>query len=443
MISESQSNSPWLSRLFSVLVLFQATGCSLFRPPVPDAIPVYHARSETESLRAGAAVVDITPSENLWMGGYGILRMSEGVHDALYARVLVLESGDLRLGLVALDLVGLQYQDVLSIREGLEGIDPRHVVVASTHTHSGPDTIGIWGFPPFVSGVDEQYAEQVKGGVLEAYQTALKSLRPVEVAYGAKDVSETGILKNIRRPGVVDREIVVLHVREAGGGPTVATVVEVGCHPEVLGDWNRQITADFPHWTVAKVEAELGGVAIYVSGALGAMVTPDVLRREPPNPAEEWSEAERVGNHLGGDALSVVGSFGEYRSGDGLRLWHAPMFLRNQNFQYDLIRWTGLIERQAYGSGYFRTEVNLWQVGRFRLATIPGEMTPGLGLRVKRALAGEPTMLVGLANDELGYLLPAAEYDLPIYEYERTLCAGPDTADRIVRRLEDLGLLAE
>lgn len=436
-------SSEWRGRCAAVLltVIHGLTGCSLFRP-IPESIPTHHARASTDVFVAGAAAVDITPAHDVWLGGYGALRTSDGVHDPLYARALVLKRGDIEMAIVAVDVVGIQRQDILRIQKRFDGIDPRHVLIVSTHNHSGPDTLGLWGFPPFVSGVDNDYREKMESGILEALHQAQANVRPAAVGYGSVIVDPRGLVTNLRRPGVVDREVVVLHVREADTQATIATLTELGCHPEVLGHWNKQITADFPHWTIKQLEHELGGTAIYVSGALGGMAVPDLERTEPPDEEKEWQEAERIGLLLAKHSSHVVRSIRQYDATPDIALWHAPLFIPNRNFGYELVRWTGVLHRDRYRWGYFLTEVNLWQIGTFRLATVPGEITPALGLRIKRNAVGEPTMLVGLANDEIGYLLPSVDYDLPMYEYERTLCPGYDAADRIVQRLEDLSLLA-
>jgi hypothetical protein len=263
------------------------------------------------------------------------------------------------------------------------------------------------------------------------------------VGFGAIQAEAEGLLDNLRRPGVVDREVVVLHVREVGGGATIATVTELGCHPEVMSSSNKKITSDFPHWTLSRLQKQLGGVGIYVSGALGGLVTPDVERSEPRDEEQEWAEAERVGNLLADYTLEVVSAIEHYDSGPQMAVWHAPLYLANRNHLYEVVRWTGVLDRDRYRWGYLLTEVNLWQIGAFRMATVPGEITPDLGLRIKKTSGGRPTMLVGLANDELGYLLPESEYALPLYSYERGLCPGYDSATRIVRRLEDVALLME
>jgi hypothetical protein len=431
-----------LQRVGLALLLLGLVGCSFFNP-MPATVPVYHGSAEGGTLEAGAAVVDITPHTDLWLGGYGMMRTSQGVHDSLYARAVVLKRGELEMALVAVDLVGIQRQHILEIQEELDGLDPRHVVIASTHNHSAPDTLGLWGFPPFVTGIDSDYLSTVKAGILEALRLARANLRPAEVGFGAIQAEAEGLLDNLRRPGVVDREVVVLHVREVGGGATIATVTELGCHPEVMSSSNKKITSDFPHWTLSRLQKQLGGVGIYVSGALGGLVTPDVERSEPRDEEQEWAEAERVGNLLADYTLEVVSAIEHYDSGPQMAVWHAPLYLANRNHLYEVVRWTGVLDRDRYRWGYLLTEVNLWQIGAFRMATVPGEITPDLGLRIKKTSGGRPTMLVGLANDELGYLLPESEYALPLYSYERGLCPGYDSATRIVRRLEDVALLME
>ena len=88
---------------------------------------------------------------------------------------------------------------------------------------------------------------------------------------------------------------------------------------------------------------------------LRGLVGPDVERSEPPDPEQEWREAARVGRRLADHGLDVIRSFTAYESAPELALWHAPIYLRNENWKYDLVRWTGVLERQLYGSGYFRS----------------------------------------------------------------------------------------
>ena len=423
------------------LVFLASSGCGIFLPPVPREIPTYVNYSAEGVFLAGAAKVEITPTDSVWMGGYGILRSSEGVHDPLYARALVFKRGNLRFALVSVDLVGIQRQDLLRFFENLD-FPPGQIVVCSTHNHSGPDTIGFWGLPPVYSGQDSEYMKIVFCGIRRALKEASENLRPAEIAATAVTVDPVGIMKNIRRPEVVDRELVAVHIREQGGGKTIATLVELGCHSEVLGRTNNLLTADFPGWVVARLEAKMGGVGVYVVGAVGGLVSPD-NPDDPERSDDDWPEAEKLGLRVADLAISGLKQSLRYDSSPAITLWHAPLYLQVENFLYKLARFMGLFNRDLYRGNYVLTEVNVWEIGGLRIATVPGEITPDLGLRIKKALSGNVSMLIGLANDELGYILPEADYDLRIYSYERTLCPGKKAGDIILRRIEDLMLIHE
>jgi len=95
-------------------------------------------------LYAGVGETNITPPPDVWMAGYS-LRSSPavGVHDDLFARALVLDDGEFRMGLVAMDLVSLDFELVQRIREGVSaqaGIPGEALLLNATHTHGGPGT---------------------------------------------------------------------------------------------------------------------------------------------------------------------------------------------------------------------------------------------------------------------------------------------------------------
>ena len=115
---------------------------------------------------------------------------------------------------------------------------------------------------------------------------------------------------------------------------------------------NRQITSDFPAWTRSQLEADLGGVGIFVSGALGGLMTPDVDEHS-------YAEAERLGRQVGASGVDVVRELTGYEREPELALWHAPLVLRNQNWRYDVVKATGILDRRFYRGGHLVTEVNL------------------------------------------------------------------------------------
>lgn len=438
--AEKQSMKLLPRSLLLLIGLALLPGCSLFRAAVPDEIPILHTHAPPGPLLAGAAVVDISPTEPVWMAGYGPLRTSTGVHDPLYARTVVLERGETLCAIVAVDLIGIQRQDLLKIHEQLPApFEPHNVLVVATHNHAGPDTLGLWGLPPIISGLEEDYLHgTVTQGIAQSLEQAYKSRRRAELAATSRRVEAEGLMKNLRRQGLLDRELTVMQVRDVENQDPIATLLALACHPETLGRENTEITADFPAVTIAELEKD-GGVGIYVSGALGGLVTPD---SQHDSVAQEWQECERVGQQLLAETRAAVAALPKFDPQPAVQLWHSPLYLENQNYRYDIVRFTGLLDREFFGSGYFLTEVNLWALGGLRICTIPGEITPDLGLLIKATCGGEPNMLIGLANDELGYLLPEDDFHLPIYDYERTLCVSAASGRLIAERIAVLAQLA-
>src|SRR5215472_1636598 len=113
-------------------------------------------------LRAGAAKTVVTPDvhrKKIYMAGFGHNRIATGVHDDLYVRCLALQAGGQILVVCSVDVIGLFYDDVLKIREQVKVQAPEvsHLIVAATHVHEGPDTLGLWGPDPLHSGIDENY----------------------------------------------------------------------------------------------------------------------------------------------------------------------------------------------------------------------------------------------------------------------------------------------
>ncbi len=114
---------PLLAFLFAAAVL----------APTPSANAV---------VKVGLGDTIITPPIGMAMAGYARTKPSDGVHDDLHARSLVVE-GDNGESTVLMTLgviyVSRSYFD--RIREGINkstGIPVKNIIISCTHTHSGP-----------------------------------------------------------------------------------------------------------------------------------------------------------------------------------------------------------------------------------------------------------------------------------------------------------------
>ncbi|HSJ87065.1 MAG TPA: hypothetical protein VK909_07635 [Anaerolineales bacterium] len=111
-------------------------------------------------MNVGFAQSVITPSlkKPVFPAGFGTDRRAQTVHDDLYARAVAMQSDQTTMVLVALDLIGFMKTDVQEVIECMHKSHPQgQIVIASTHTHHGPDTMGTWGPDWNTCGVELKY----------------------------------------------------------------------------------------------------------------------------------------------------------------------------------------------------------------------------------------------------------------------------------------------
>jgi neutral ceramidase len=245
------------------------------------------------SLLAGAATANITPQIGVPMGGYSARQgMSAGVHDRLFARTVVFSDDSTDLVISVCDLVGVGERIVSRVRalaHSEMGIPAGNVLVAATHTHSGPLEVNPDELTP--------YAEAVAQGVLRSIRDAKQAARPVSLKAGRAEV--TSISQNRRDPdGPIETLATVLAAAPADGGRPDITLVNYACHSTVLEHDNMEYSPDFPGAMVRFLEREVGGTAVYLQGAAGN-INPVWMRHD-------FAEVERVGGILGAAATQVV-----------------------------------------------------------------------------------------------------------------------------------------
>ena len=97
--------------------------------------------------------------------------------------------------------------------------------------------------------------------------------------------------------------------------------------------------------------------------------------------------------------------------------------------------------------GHLTTEVNLIKIGGLWLATVPGELLPKLGLQLKvwmKEAGAQVTGVIGLANNEVGYILPVEDFKYPLNpfkpgkHYEETNSIGKGIATSVMDALREV-----
>lgn len=350
-------------------------------------------------LRAGAARVEITPPLGTPLGGYAnrFGKGAVGVHDPIWAKALVLDDGEVRLGIVCSDLVGTNPEMAARVaRES--GFAPDRLLVCASHTHSGP---GAYGKPAFavltLGGYRQEVFDRLTGGMVRALREAEQALRPAALAAGEKPLPRFS--RNRRGLALRDPALWVLRVEGADGRP-LAALVNLTAHGTVLSEKNLEFSGDWMGFTQAFLEREVPGlVALYTNGAEG-----DISPNLPPG-ASGFDGARAHGELGGREALEV------YRT---LRPEpQAKLGVRNAALPLPESSGAALI-----GAGK-ETRLQTMTIGDSLLIAVPGEMTVQLGLALKehaRKQGVAHPVIVGLANDHLGYFLTRAEFRKGGYE---------------------------
>ena len=389
---------------------------------------------------AGADVRTITPridsgAPPVFLAGFEGDRRAIGVEHDLCVRALAISAGEgtRPFVLAVCDLIGLVRPDTLAIRSEVAELEA-DVVVASTHTHSGPDTIGLWGPDPATRGVDEAWLAVTRGRVADAVRAAVEAMEPASVRIATTTVD--GVIANYRDPEIVDPQVGALAVDRRADGTAIATLANVGCHPEVLDGGSTLLSPDMAGACARALEGARGGVGFWVSGDLGGMQSPVEGPRTP-------EEAERKGRRCADAALAALADTPRdpdpavrYRS-DVVRL---PLW--NPSYRAGIA--AGLLPGAVAPDGTIETEVGILDLGSSRWVCWPGEVLPRLGVESKRRLDTPFPFFVGLANDELGYILDRddfvepADWDDPGDRYEESMSVGPDTGPLLLAALDGL-----
>jgi neutral ceramidase len=239
-----------------------------------------------EGLRAGAARIDVTPTQPVALAGYASrTNLSQGIHDPLSARALAFEQDGARLVLVSLESLGFYNQTAQPLREailGACGLKPSELFLCAIHTHSAP-TLTL--DPDHGPAPNVEYTRNLSDKLVAVVRTALERLTPVQIGFGAgsspvgvsrREVVQdsAGRTKTVlgRNPSILtDREVQVLKVVRAQGGDVTAALYAYNVHSTSLGPRNYLVSGDIHGLSAQFVEQYLGegAVAPEFAGASG------------------------------------------------------------------------------------------------------------------------------------------------------------------------------
>lgn len=361
-------------------------------------------------LKAGVGKAEITaPLEVgiLMSSGRGLWQPFEGVRLPLYARAAIVQCGEKRMAIVALDLIGLAGEAV----GGMDGFRRRVVdasggavaaddlVLASSHTHSAPESIALTDLrhtQPF-----HQWIDRLARQIGSALQSAASDLRPCRFAVAEQPAPGIGINRRIRTTkgimsawadiapdtvvgpeGPTDDVVRVAALLDRGERP-LAIFVNATAHP-VLEMCLPEVSPDFPGEMAIDLERRYpGSMALFLQGACGN-INPPKMERSPANAAAH-------GRSLAGFVDEALGKLKPVSAG--------PFGLRWRSVELPARALAGEPAPQP-----LKTRIGAARIGNAALVFLPGEPFLEIALAIRKTSPANFTAVVGYADDYIGYI---------------------------------------
>ncbi|MBI5496289.1 MAG: hypothetical protein HY904_14805 [Deltaproteobacteria bacterium] len=496
-----------------------------------------------------------------WIAGFGNNRPALGVLDDVDVRCFALRTNATTTVHCVVDTVGFFYDELArcpseelqpdgggecaledrwgartKLRQRHPEADVDYLSMSSTHTHESVDTMGQWGradpvpvYPGRLAGHNDFITTQLADAAAEA----VANLRPARLLAWTAKTGAAGFVRDSRDPQVVDDAMTLVEAQSLPAHEPIFTLVHWSNHPEVLSDDNNLLSSDYAALLRQRLEQGFadtspalpgrGGLAIYVNGTVGGLMTPlgvavtDRAGTEWPSGGTRYGRLTAYAENLALKALqamqdqnaAVVTERGE------IKVKAEQFYIPVKNRVFIFAFATGLFDRSVYDvdgypidttvtslldvDGFGRTEAFTFQLGPFSMASVPGELFPEVAVGgydgtyrhgkplvrddycpsqescgtvevcplakpdagwpdcdcaacrlctppnlaaaptapfIKDRLPGEFRIVVGLGNDELGYMVPPYDFitndNSPYFcdaggdHYEETNSTGPD-----------------
>ncbi|TFG16542.1 MAG: PIG-L family deacetylase [Promethearchaeota archaeon] len=362
-------------------------------------------------MKCGAHKAEITPKPefgDIYIAGYATMEapLVDGVHDPIHARTLVLSDGNERVVLVSVEVVGLLQDEINKIKDDLEGLGFKRsrIFVLATHTHAGPDTMGMWG--PFIgkSGVNLRYMLFLRQQVVASVTQALKDMKPVDVSYGEKKISN--LIQNFRPVKNVEDTLQLIQFKYEEN--IIGCIWTFPAQPEITNRENVQISGDYPGIICNIIEEKNGGVSLFGLGLCGS--------QSPIYVEQGYEKLELMVNEVY-KGFEEAQRISERVEADQLEIRTRKIDLQLENADFALLQTLSIFNLPEVKEGIIGSSVSKIRIGNLHLITIPGEPFPGLINPLLKKYANEKFVILSHVNDSCGYFIPRNEWNLAPVEF--------------------------
>ncbi len=382
-------------------------------------------------IKVATSTSYVTPQEPCFMGGYGMRRQkSEGVLDDLKCTAILLEIEGKPIVMCDVEILMITPEIVAAVKDRLQrtfGIHPDMVTIATTHTHAGPE-IRSERLPMFDEESDDgfwrRYQDILKEEIYSTISACFES-EPLEVEAWYRTVKIDGLYGN--RNGMdkpEDKDVTLIVFKNSN--TVEAAIVNISCHPTVLGAQNLQISSDLLGYISRGVRERLGVYPLMMQGASGDMSNRNYRQ------GHDDQELSRTGEGILAQLFAseelkplslskplVEGYHWETRypvDRDALKSLQAQIRLQmaaEENYDKHKIL---LSSDYAIDLKLKKEEITaifdaaIIRLGDIEICKQPGEMFSRFGIKIKAASKAKLPLIWGYADDYGGYLADEGEY---------------------------------
>ena len=440
-------------------------------------------------FQAGTALVDVTPEQlPVLVNGGMVSRSVDQVKTRLHARAFAFSDGRERLAIVVVDSCMLPrplVDEAKALAAARTGIPRERILIAATHTHTAPSSMGCLG-----TDADPAYVPFIRGKLADAVAAAHAALVPARIGFARADAADFTALRHwIRRPdrlaadpfgnptvranmhaarnwddvtgegGPEDPELGLISVQTRDGRP-LAVLANFSMH--YFGD--SLLSADyfglFAEGLGKRLAPGGGCLAAMSHGCSGDIWRVDyrVPEKDRPKPTIEQYAEGLV--EIAAKALAKV----EHRADATLAMAERRMTLRYRTPDVQRLEWAQRVVREM-GDRLPRTQPEIYareqvflherketeivvqalRLGDIAIATTPCETYAITGLKLKAASPLEKTMVIELANGGDGYIPPLEHHLFGGYNTWAARSAGlevsaePRITQAAIELLEQVG----
>jgi neutral ceramidase len=388
--------------------------------------------SQKTILKAGIAKLDITPKENLYMGGYDESCRSgpsDGAFGKIYLRALVFDDNKTRIVFIEADVVSLPQNDYSTIRKLVSdktGIPFNNIILGCVHNHAAPlpsekNKGSVWDlhlYDNFIKVVMDAISnlEPVKtGGGIGRSDIAMNRRKRMTdttsyLSFDENNSSQSygkyktdnpvkiremdGVYRLGANPvGSIDNEVGILRIDKLSGEPK-AVFVNYACHGTSLGARNNKISPEWNGHMLEYVEKNIPGVTgIFAQGAAGDINPRFVGGLDGYK--DDLNNTAMLGYEIGKEVVNVF---------TGIKT-DTPVNSEIKMVQKEIIcpKKYGEVMKDFVNTT-IAVPTTVIRIDEFTWVTFPGELFHEIGQTIKAGTHARYPFIVGYSNGSLGYL---------------------------------------